>query len=153
MNAKTNQQLTDYQLRKKWTKNQQVFFFRMLLDPTCQTFIPHPYTFITLLSFHHCSSNRLYPYPFQAAHIQSKTKTFTFATPRPIEHQAFCLVQALGGLGKKQIHTSFVYCLILHAKHLYPTPIPLLLYYPFTIVLPTVFSLIRSGPHINLRDE
>ena len=44
------------------------FFFRMLLDPTRQTFIPHPYTFITLLSFHHCSSNRLYPYPFRAAH-------------------------------------------------------------------------------------
>ena len=38
---------------------------------------------------------------------------------------------------------------ILHSKHLYPTlatPIPLLLHYPFTIVLQTVSILTRSGP-------
>ena len=32
-------------------------------------------------------------------------------------------------------NSSFVCCLILNDKHLYPTPTPLLLYHPFTFVL------------------
>ena len=60
-----------------WIHN---FFFRMLFNPTLQTFIPHPghpYTFITLLSFQYCSSNCLYPYPFWAEHTPSHTYAHT----------------------------------------------------------------------------
>ena len=49
-----------------------IFFFCMLPNSICQTFIPHPYIFITLLYLHHCSSNHLYSYPFRAAYTPAQ---------------------------------------------------------------------------------
>ena len=42
-----------------------------------QTFIPHPDIFDTLLSFHHCSSNDLYPYQFRLGTVRNFRVSYT----------------------------------------------------------------------------
>ena len=59
--------------------------------------------------------------------------------------QGRCFIEGLvvvprGGPRAIAVYRAFFFRMLLgpiHTKHLYPTPIPLLLYYPFTLVLQT----------------
>ena len=83
------------------TKSSVVFFLY-----AARSYMPniytHPYIFNTLLSFHHCCSNRLYPCLFRATYtptrwIQAKwNKDFHCATSQPIINQAFLFGQSPG---------------------------------------------------------
>ena len=91
----------------------------MLLNPTLQTFIPHPghpYTFITLLSFHHSFSNRLDPYLYPSnrlytrsgpqytyamnAYAQSETRISPLLRRGQSKTRYFVWLLALRGFGK-----------------------------------------------------